>query len=83
MELKGVHPDFPVSVTRSLGPWQSAFVGQPLFRMNGNLYGGTLKQVVADGGSPLESNAQAERIAAEHNAKATRSFSSIIRPNQA
>ena len=80
MELRGVHRAFPVTVTQALGPWQSAFVGQPLFRMNGNLYGGTLCTFISDGGDPEESNALAQKCADEHNANATRKFDPIPQP---
>ena len=70
MQLMGVHKRFPVTVTRSIGAWQAAFVGQPLFRFGGHLYGGVLERVVADGGNPIQSNSEAERIADEHNAQA-------------
>ena len=74
MQLMGIHKRFPVTVTRSTAPWQGAFVGQQLFRLEGDLYGGVLQRVVAEGGDPFLSNAHAERIADEHNAQADRCF---------
>ena len=49
MQLMGIHPRFPVTVTRSERPWMPAYIGQPLFRVGGHLYGGILDRVIADG----------------------------------
>lgn len=83
MELKGVHPDYPVTVTPAKKPWCSAFVGQRLFRLGGDLYGGTLKTFIADGGSPEDSNELANELAVDHNSKATKRFPPIPQPLKA
>lgn len=82
MQLKGVHPDFPVSVTPAKAPGHSAFVGQPLFRYCGDMYGGNLGRVVADDGDPEESNRLAQKIADDHNSRTTRRFNPIVQPGE-
>jgi len=63
-----------VTVTRSKRPWMPAYIGPPLFRVGGHLYGGILDRVIADGVDPFASNVQAQRVADEHNASADLCF---------
>jgi len=56
MQLMGIHLHFPVTVTRSKRPWMPAYIGPPLFRVGGHLYGGILDRVIADGVDLTEVN---------------------------
>lgn len=70
--IKGISDIHDVTVTEAVIKGGSAYVGQPLFRSGGRLYGGTLCTCRSYDGDVDKSNAMATHLATLHNINAAR-----------